>query len=76
MENYLGRGENFWRIHGLLCNNTYENGSGYDFSGDGTTMEPELDSCLVFYSVIETVHASVFIFLAVSSILMYIVCMK
>lgn len=70
MEHYLGRGDNYWKTHGLLCSHKDDSGSGsgYDFSGgdDLRLLEMEPDRCLVFYSVVETVHASVFILLAVS----------
>ena len=58
-----------------MCSYQDVSGSGdgdFDYSGKDETLEirSEPDTCLVLYWVVETVHASIFIFLAVCLLLM------
>ena len=52
--------DNWWRTHGIGCTSLVVTGSGA-----GMGEEPE-DTCLASYTLIETVHASLFMFLTVS----------
>ena len=78
-EQYLGilvGKDNYWKGHSILCtlasaNSTYidddEYGSGI-LINDGGSELLELDptGCLISYAIIETVHAAVYMFIAVS----------
>ena len=57
--------DNWWRTHGIGCSPIAMTGSGAG-SGTGTQWEESEDTCLVPYTVIETVHASIFMFLTVN----------
>ena len=57
--------DNWWKTHGVGCSPIAKTGSGAG-SGAGTQWEEPGDTCLVPYTVIETVHASIFTFLTVN----------
>lgn len=65
-EHYLGLSvgnDNWWRTHGMGCRETGdEEGSGNDDSG---TVE-----CTASYATIETIHATVYMFLALITLLL------
>lgn len=64
--------DNWWKSHGIGCNSpTTTAGSGADERGSGTEGEEqweEMGDCLLSYTVIETVHAALFMFLTVINI--------
>ena len=67
MEKYLGGGDNFWKAHGVLCGAGEDvEGVDGDSSGSGQSGEVQTDSCLVYYAIIETIQASIFMALLVS----------
>ena len=59
--------DNWWRTHGIGCTSVAVTGSGAGSGAGGGEQgaEPE-DTCLASYTLIETVHASLFMFLTVS----------
>lgn len=65
--------DNWWRTHGIGCSSPTSGTASGDGSGAGilwedfaTQWEESGDTCLLPYTVIETVHASIFMFLTVS----------
>lgn len=85
METYLGilvGNDNYWKSHGLGClraapDNTSEDGSaqlssGNDTEGSGQeVLSSESQGCIVSYSIVETIHATFYIFFAVSHVFMH-----
>lgn len=66
--------DNFWKSHGLGCGQAAINSSGDEIGsgiliGDGgyELLEVELSSsCIISYTIIETVHAALYMLIAVS----------
>ena len=62
--------DNWWRTHGIDCRLVPVSGSGadqvVDGSGAGREQPEDEYTCLLSYTVIETVHAAVFMFLTVN----------
>lgn len=67
--------DNYWKGHGIQCmlvpaiNSTVmtdDNGSGFLISGGGETTELDHGNCLISYTLIETMHAAIYMLIAVS----------
>ena len=77
-EKYLGVlvGSSYWKTHGVRCsqeqqmNNSVQGEEGSAVLSNSSGMEivdSDSDDCLVAYSTVETVHAAIYAFIAVSS---------
>lgn len=59
--------DNWWRTHGISCTSVSGDGSGGPWNGTESNQWEEFgDTCVLPYTVIETVHAAIFMFLTVT----------
>ena len=80
-EEYLGilvGKDNYWKGHGIQCMLVPTNSSFADDDygnellindGESELVELDTETCLISYTLIETVHAAVYMFIAVSKVL-------